>query len=244
MAGKHLGTGGGERSTPDDAFDMSQSAGAQRGLINTPELFTAQFNVSRETIADLLTYERLIRQWQPIKNLVAPKTLDEIWHRHFADSAQLARFATPGSRWVDLGAGAGFPGLVLAIVARNDSIARLRLVESNARKCAFLRDVARQTGTRVVVSAERIEDVAAAVPDEERLADFVTARALAPLARLFDLSVPFFGPQTRALFLKGRGVEAEIREAEAAWRFAYRLHPSLTDADAHVVEIWDLKPAD
>ena len=127
--------------------------------------FAAAFNVSRETIARLETYEALLRQWQKAVNLVAPSTLDAIWHRHFADSAQLLPLA-PGARtWVDLGSGAGFPGLVVAILladrvthphprplpAEGEGAAaptHVTLIESNARKCAFLREVVRKPASR------------------------------------------------------------------------------------------------
>ena len=133
------------------------------GIIRGPEDFAAAFDVSRETIARLATYEALLRQWQKAVNLVAPSTLDAVWHRHFADSAQLLSLAPTARTWVDLGSGAGFPGLVVAIllasspsphassawgegIGAEPPAARVTLIESNARKCAFLREVVRQTG--------------------------------------------------------------------------------------------------
>src|SRR5262245_36477213 len=124
-----------------------------------PTQFAATFHVSRETLAHLASYEGLLRQWQSAVNLVAPSTLDAIWHRHFADSAQLVALAPAARAWVDLGSGAGFPGLVVALLLADDEgpavaalpehpgpqakLARVTLIESNARKCAFLREVVR-----------------------------------------------------------------------------------------------------
>ena len=144
-------------------------------LIRGPEEFSAAFAVSRQVVDRLAIYDTLLRQWQKTINLVAPSTLDAVWHRHFADSAQLVALA-PGARtWVDLGSGAGFPGLVVAIMLadgaspsprsraptltpprRGEGTARrcVTLIESNARKCAFLREVVRQTGVAQSVSVD------------------------------------------------------------------------------------------
>ena len=146
--------------------------------IRTPDDFAAAFHVSRETIGRLETYERLLRQWQKAVNLVAPASLDAVWHRHFADSAQLLRLAPAEAlHWIDLGSGAGFPGLVIAILladrrrspsppqaGRGDqATATVTLIESDTRKAAFLREVARQTaipaGVAVDILSIRAESV-------------------------------------------------------------------------------------
>lgn len=205
-------------------------------LIDTAGKFRDAFHVSRETTERLSAYERLLRQWQKGTNLVAPATLDHIWHRHFADSAQLLRHAPDESRiWVDLGSGAGFPGLVIAICAANQDDLEVHLVESNARKCAFLHEVVRETGCPVEIHEQRIESMtpAATVPRVE----IVTSRALAPLDRLLELASPFFGEGTVGLFLKGKTAEQEHEDAARHWRYTVGLLPSITEEEARIVRI-------
>lgn len=204
--------------------------------------FAKAFSVSRETLDRLSLYEALLRKWQRTINLVAPSTLDDIWGRHFADSAQLLALAPPDARrWLDLGSGAGFPGLVLAILLAGRDGATMTLIESDSRKAAFLREVGRQTGVAVDILCERIEKTAtqAKVVSRETAAsgkwDVITARALAPLPRLFDLAAPYFSQQTVGLFLKGREAEAEIAAAQSGWMFSFELHQSLTDGAGQVV---------
>jgi 16S rRNA (guanine527-N7)-methyltransferase len=224
--------------------------------IRGPEDFAAAFDVSRETLERLEIYEKLLRQWQKAVNLVAPSTLDAIWHRHFADSAQLLAVAGPQpSPWLDLGSGAGFPGLVVAILLSEKLVpspiapafsarGQVVLIESNARKGAFLREVVRQTGILPGVAVDilsiRIE-TAATQANLPRPA-VVSARALAPLERLLALAAPLVGPSTTGLFLKGRGVEAEIAEAKKAWNFSFELVPSLTEPDGRVAVVRHLEP--
>jgi len=199
--------------------------------------FAARFAVSRETIGKLLAYESLLRQWQKTINLVAPSTLDDIWGRHFADSAQLLALAPAGAkRWLDLGSGAGFPGLVLAILLAERGGATMTLIESDSRKAAFLREVARKTGAPVDILCERIEKSAT-----QTKVDVITARALAPLPRLLDLAAPHFSDDTVGLFLKGREAQAEIDAALKRWDFTVALHPSETDSESRVVEVRALK---
>jgi 16S rRNA (guanine527-N7)-methyltransferase len=205
-----------------------------------PEDFATSFDVSRETLDRLETYAGLLQRWSHVKGLVAPGTLDQIWHRHFADSAQLLRLV-PGARtWLDLGTGAGFPGLVIAILLTGRDGVRVDLVESNARKCAFLKDVARQTGAPVDIFAARIEELA--THSRVSPCDVVTARALAPLGDLLELASPFFRSETVGLFLKGRTAADEVRDAGARWHFEATLHESLTDSEARVIEIHELSP--
>lgn len=218
---------------------MTAASGAS-GRIDTAEAFQGAFAVSRETIERLRTYEALLRSWQKVINLVSPTTLDEIWHRHFVDSAQLLAFAPEGAKyWLDLGSGGGFPGLVLAILlAEKNSDARMTLVESDTRKAAFLGEVARKTGLAVEIRGERIEK--SATQAKSQIKDVITARALAPLPKLLGLVQPFFSPQTVALFPKGRDAEAEVSEAERQFAFDYTLAPSLTDAQARIVIVRNL----
>lgn len=213
-------------------------------LIRGPQDFAAAFNVSRETLERLELYERLLRQWQKAVNLVAPSTLDAIWHRHFADSAQLLALVGPqASPWLDLGSGAGFPGLVAAILLAERGDAHVTLIESNARKGAFLREVARETGILPGVAVDilsiRIENAAtqANLPPPA----VISARALAPLDKLLALAAPLTGGSTTGLFLKGRDAEAELEDARKTWNFSVELVASRTEPDGRIVVIRHLE---
>ncbi|MEZ5926222.1 MAG: 16S rRNA (guanine(527)-N(7))-methyltransferase RsmG [Hyphomicrobiaceae bacterium] len=208
--------------------------------IGSPADFARVFGVSRETIARLETYQALLERWSHVKDLVAPGTMSQIWYRHFTDSAQLIRLAPDARCWLDLGSGAGFPGLVVAILLKGTAGVRVGLVESNARKCAFLRDVARQTGAPVDIFPSRIQELA--TQNRVDNYDVVTARALAPLGELLELATPFFRSETVGLFLKGRTAADEVREASRRWDFVAELHESLTESEARIVEIRRLMP--
>jgi 16S rRNA (guanine527-N7)-methyltransferase len=201
--------------------------------------FARQFHVSRETLERLETYAALLRQWQPTINLVAPSTLPNLWERHFADSAQLLAVAPPNAAtWLDLGSGAGFPGLVLAILLLERG-GKVTLMESDSRKAAFLAEVARKTGAPVDILCKRIETVAtqAKLP----AFDVVTARALAPLPRLLSLAAPYFSPATTGVFPKGREAGAETEAARKEFEFDVAQHPSLTDAHGRILVVTGLK---
>ncbi|HVJ76534.1 MAG TPA: 16S rRNA (guanine(527)-N(7))-methyltransferase RsmG [Hyphomicrobium sp.] len=211
------------------------------GRIDSPESFQRTFEISRETLDRLKTYAQLLVRWQKTINLVAPSTLGDLWHRHFADSAQLWRYRPPEARvWLDIGSGAGFPGLVLAILGAEAGATHHILIESDSRKAAFLREVGRETGITVDILGMRIENPQTCA--KVSAVDCITARALAPLPRLLEMSAPYFSPSTLGLFLKGRDVAAEIEQAAESWRFAYELKPSVTDRDARVVLLKALKP--
>jgi 16S rRNA (guanine527-N7)-methyltransferase len=167
------------------------------------------FDVSRETKEKLSLLESELRRWQAIKNLVGPGTLDHIWDRHIVDSLQLLDLAPDAKTWVDLGAGAGFPGLVLAIAGYERGL-QVELVESNSRKCAFLRHIARLTGVQAKVHEARLETV---IPGFVGKADVVSARALASLAKLLEWTEPLLKTGTTGLFPKGRDAESELTEA-------------------------------
>jgi 16S rRNA (guanine527-N7)-methyltransferase len=236
-------------------------APAQLPHIKGPKEFAAQFTVSRETLEYLTTYARLLEQWSKVQDLVAPSTLGDLWHRHMADSAQLLLIADAKSDtnraigvqeaagrevapaapllWADLGTGAGFPGMVIAIMNADRPGFRMRLYESNTRKCSFLREVARQTQAPVDILCTRIEE-SATHPTVPSL-HVVTARALAPLESLLGLAAPLLADTTVALFLKGRNALREIEAATRDWRFDVELHPSLTDPDGRIVAIRHLK---
>lgn len=216
-------------------------AGPAAAAIAGPEDFKRYFSVSRETVERLEAYAGLLLKWQKTINLVAPSTLGDIWNRHFADSAQLLALAPPdATRWLDLGSGAGFPGMVLAILLREREGARVTLVESDSRKAAFLREVARATGAPVDILCERIEKPATQAKVGESI-NVVTARALAPLPKLLDLSAPYFSKDTVGLFLKGREAQAEVEAAHQIWDFEAALKPSVTDSSGRIVIVRALK---
>ena len=218
--------------------------------IRTAEDFAAAFGAPPETVERLILYEKLLRQWQKAVNLVAPATLGAVWHRHFADSAQLVPLAPPGTRsWIDLGSGGGFPGLVVAILLAATSQSseqraaptaiRFTLIESDTRKCAFLREVARQAGVAVDILSRRAESARTSVNKD--LPRIVSARALAPLDRLLDLAEPLSPPGTTLLFPKGREVAQELQLAESRWRFQVALVPSVTDTHGRIAVITNLE---
>jgi 16S rRNA (guanine527-N7)-methyltransferase len=191
-------------------------------------------HVSRETGDKLAQLAAELRRWQAIKNLVSSSTLDDVWSRHIADSLQLARLAPEARMWVDLGSGAGFPGIVVALAISNRPGAHVHLVESNGRKCAFLRHAARLTGAPVTVHEARVEAV---VADFAGTVDVVTARAVAPLAQLLSWSQELLKSGAVGLFPKGRDAVAELTEAEKSWRFKAELLPSRTDSEARIVRV-------
>lgn len=190
----------------------------------------ARQDVSRETEAMFSHYLALLREWQTKMNLVAPSTLQDARQRHIEDSLQLIDFIPVDLRvktWVDFGAGAGFPAMVIAIV----SDYHIHMVESRAKKCAFLQHVADELGLsdRVTIHSERAEFMRAPK------ADIISARACAALPKLFDWGMGFAAQHTCWLLPKGRGVAAEVAAAQAEFTFEHRLFPSRTDADARIV---------
>jgi 16S rRNA (guanine527-N7)-methyltransferase len=192
--------------------------------------------VSRETKERLDIYLALLRKWSPKINLVARGTLEDAWTRHIIDSAQLLPLVMPATqRLADLGSGAGFPGLVIAIIATETRPnLNVTLVESDQRKATFLRTVARETSVAVQIRAERIEK------GPDLAAQTITARALAPLPRLLDLAARHLAPGGQMLFLKGQTWATELSEAQAEWTFSYTPHKSKTSTDAVILEIRDL----
>lgn len=214
---------------------MTAPGGASaRSHIGGPDDFARVFNVSRETIARLEIYVDTLRTWQKRINLVSPTSMDDVWHRHLADSAQLSALApNTAGRWVDVGSGAGFPGLVVAIIRQETAPFSMTLIESDRRKCAFLQEVARRCSVPVDILCERIEKSATQLTLSP--VGVVSARALAPLVQLVDLTAPLFGPGTIGLFPKGRGVEAEVSAAAGRWVFESDLVDSMTDEAARII---------
>jgi 16S rRNA (guanine527-N7)-methyltransferase len=194
-----------------------------------PEGFQTETGVSRETLDRLQRYADALVRWQARINLVAPATLPDLWRRHMLDSAQLLPLMPAGARrLIDLGSGAGFPGLVLAILG----VPEVHLIEADSRKCAFLREAARLTGAgSITVHNRRIE----AMPAEAY--DVVTARALAPLPELLKLARRFAGPGTVYLFPKGRGLAEELIKAPETATMRPDRIASRTDPGAAILKL-------
>ena len=197
----------------------------------------ASLDVSRETKEKLELLEHELRRWQAIKNLVGPATLGQIWDRHIIDSLQLLDLAPEARTWLDLGSGAGFPGLVLAIAGAERGLT-VHLVESNSRKCAFLRHIARLAGVSAKVHEARLETV---IPGFIGQADVVSARALAALPLLLEWTEPLLKAGTIGLFPKGRDAEIELTEARKRWTFAADILPSRTDSEARILRITSIE---
>ena len=202
--------------------------------------FQERFSVSRETIAGLEAYEALLQKWNPRINLVSRTTLAEVWHRHFADSAQLWELMPEtASNWLDFGSGAGFPALVIATLAKEKKPdLRVVLVESDQRKCAFLINVIAELGLNAEVKAARIEDI----PSQN--ADVISARAVAPLERLLELSALHAHKSTVMLFPKGNSYESELTAARKHWHIEQKAIPSLTDPNSVILKIKEFKRAE
>ena len=194
--------------------------------------FQAITAVSRETGARLMAYLELLRKWQPALNLVGPATLKDPWRRHFLDSAQLAPLLPPmARRLVDFGSGAGFPGLVLAILSGLET----DLIESDSRKAVFLREAARLTAAPVTVHAVRIEDM------QGLRADVVSARAVASLDQLCAYAAPVVGENGVCLFPKGRTGAEELTGAQKKWTMDTEIFPSQSDPSGRIFRLTGLK---
>ncbi len=193
-----------------------------------PTGFARISGVSRETLDRLTAYVELLGQWNRRINLVSGNTLGDVWRRHILDCAQLYKYLPRNTRVVvDLGSGAGLPGLILAAMG----IAEMHLVESDLRKSAFLREAARIMDVPVTLHPERIEKVAAVA------ADAVVARACAPLDQLIDYSERFVSTKTICLFLKGESAREEIAAAEAAWSMTAETIASASDPSGTIVKL-------
>lgn len=194
--------------------------------------------VSRETFLQLQEFAQLFRKWNQRINLAAGSTEHELWRRHILDSAQLGRIEPNARKWVDLGSGGGFPGLVVAFLLRERG-GSIDLIESNRKKTAFLQMVAGTYKLPARIVAQRIE----AAYEPGAPVDVVTARALAPLDKLLDLSAPWLEAGARALFHKGRDYRREVAESAHRWRFDLLEHRSLVDDESVVLDIRNLRRA-
>lgn len=209
----------------------------ERNAALTAQAFAAQLHVSRETLARLEAYAALLRKWTPAINLVSRDSLADPWRRHFLDSAQLAE-VIPADRpitLVDMGSGAGFPGLVLAILAADHGRRwTVHLVESDTRKATFLATVARETDTAVRIHNTRMESLA------PLRADVITARALAPLDKLVDYAAPLLESGGQCLFLKGVRAEDELTTANKTWKMTIDRLPSRSGATGIILRLRDI----
>jgi 16S rRNA (guanine527-N7)-methyltransferase len=198
--------------------------------------FQAAISATPAQMADLEAFRALLADWNTRMNLVGPSALDEFWGRHAYDSAQLLALAPDALTWADLGAGAGFPGVVLATLLKGRAGAKVHLVESMAKRCRFLEAAVGALGLPAEVHNARAEALKLPV-------DIVTARACAPASRLFEFAWPYVRKGARGLFLKGQDVEAELAEATRYWDIEARLHPSLSSPTGRVVELRKLRRA-
>lgn len=198
-----------------------------------PELRKIAGPVSRETVERLEAFEAAFVKWSARINLAAPSTLPELWCRHILDSAQLIPLAPMALRWLDIGSGGGFPGAVVAILLRERPGAAIDLVESNNKKAAFLRTVLADVDAPATVHAIRIEDT----PGRVEIPDIVTARALAGLGKLLNLSAPWLTQGATGLFHKGRDYATEVAETHDAWRFDLVEHRSRIEPTSRILEI-------
>ena len=181
--------------------------------------FAAATGASAEQMADLEAFRALLAEWNEKMNLVGPSALNEFWSRHAYDSAQLLALEPQALTWADLGAGAGFPGIVLAILLKGREGAQVHLVESMAKRCRFLSEVVARLNLPATVHNTRAENLSLTV-------DIVTARACAPMPRLMEFARPYLKQGATGLFLKGQDVEAELAEAAKHWNFKADRLPS------------------
>lgn len=197
--------------------------------------FREQTGASQEIADRLERYLSLLTHWQRRINLVSGATLDDAWRRHILDCAQIVpHLPLAAHKILDLGSGAGLPGLIIALMTGLET----HLVESDLRKCAFLREAARATGTAVTVWPRRIEGL------EPQDAHVITARACAPLPRLLALAAPHLAPDGRCLFLKGRGVDGELTASEETWMMRATRIPSVSDPSGTLLQLEAIRHRD
>jgi 16S rRNA (guanine527-N7)-methyltransferase len=208
---------------------LNDNYGAVYGLLKS------QLNVSRETQADFEAFVAQLKLWQKSKNLVSASTLNDIWSRHIADSLQLLTHKTPKSDqiWLDMGAGAGLPGLILAIYAKQLKLENWQMivVEANYKKCAFMREAIRQLQLPAKVLNARLENL-----DTQQIkVDVITARALASLPQLMQLARPLLKADGQMLLQKGKTFDQELKDARESWDFTVETHKSVTEDDAAIL---------
>ncbi|MFP5478608.1 MAG: 16S rRNA (guanine(527)-N(7))-methyltransferase RsmG [Alphaproteobacteria bacterium] len=204
--------------------------------MTTGGLSVGGVSVSRETFDTLQKFEALVRRWNAAINLVSKATLPDLWSRHIADSAQVFSLCpADAEHWVDIGSGGGFPGLVVAVLAKEQRpTLRLTLVESDLRKATFLRQAAQILALPVEVISERIESLSGLQ------ADVLSARALAPLSDLLRYGEKHLKAGGVALFPKGARFQEELAQARVSWEFDVDMQPSLSEAGAAILVIRNL----
>lgn len=194
------------------------------------ESFAKAAKATPEQVADLSRFLEMLTEGNAVMNLVGPATIPDFWNRHAWDSAQLLRLAPQALTWADLGAGAGFPGLVLAILGKGREGFHVHLVESMAKRCRFLQTVVDDLGLPATVHNTRAENLALSV-------DIVTARACAPLRRLLGYARPYLSAGAVGLFLKGQDVVEDMREAARYWEYEADVIPSQSDDRGRIVRV-------
>jgi 16S rRNA (guanine527-N7)-methyltransferase len=203
-------------------------------LVSEPVLDAAGFQVltgvSDSQLADLKRFQDMLAEWNAVMNLVGPATIATYWNRHVLDSWQLMPMAPEAKTWADLGAGAGLPGIVLAILLKDTPGAKVHLVESMAKRCRFLSEVTTALALPAQVHNARAEELDLKV-------EIVTARACAPMIKLLGFSEPYLKRGAVGLFLKGQDVAAELSEAAASWKFDAELRPSQSDPRGRIVQV-------
>ena len=204
--------------------------------VSDADSFAAATGATAGQLADLEQFRTLLADWNDQMNLVGPSALEAFWGRHAYDSAQLLALAPEARTWADLGAGAGFPGLVLAILQKGRDGAHVQLVESMAKRCRFLQAVVDALGLAATVHNARAESLSLTV-------DIVTARACAPTVRLLEFAWPYLRKGATGLFLKGQDVESELVDATRCWDFDWDLMESLSDASGRIVRVKALRRA-
>lgn len=201
--------------------------------VTDAETFARASGATPQQVADLDRFRTLLAEWNENMNLVGPATLEVFWSRHAWDSAQLLRLAPEARSWADLGAGAGLPGVVLAIMGKGKLGFHVDLVESMTKRCRFLTAVVSQLDLPATVHNERAENLDLTV-------EIVTARACAPLHRLLGYARPFLMAGATGLFLKGQDVVAEMKEAASYWEYEADVVPSLSDPRGRIVRVRSL----
>ena len=204
--------------------------------VTDAESFARASGATPAQMAELDRYRQMLAEWNEVMNLVGPATLSEFWNRHAWDSAQLLQLAPEALTWADLGAGAGLPCLILAILGKGRDGFHVHLVESMAKRCRFLSEVVTALDLPATVHNERAENLHLAV-------DIVTARACAPLSRLLGYAQPYLRKGATALFLKGQDVASDLEEATKSWDFEAETIPSLSDPRGRIVRVRRLKRA-
>lgn len=198
-------------------------------------------DVSRETRERFEIYAEYLTRWNRKINLVSPATIEDLWTRHILDSIQLAALAPKEARhWIDLGSGAGLPGLLVAVIRCEISPAfDMTLVDSDSRKCAFMAEAARAMGVAVKIQTRRLEPGA---PPPASPFDVISARALAPLGKLLGYAAPLASRESVCLFPKGRNRAAELEMARRSWDMSVEEIASLSDSEGAVLRISEISP--